>query len=73
MWKSKRRAAALAQGAVIVSLPFLKVNGDKDIRVEPHSRKTGRVIVRPEGTMPGTITFIATGHGVEFRRKTGFL
>src|SRR5512134_3861428 len=34
MWKSKRRAAALAQAAAILFLPFLEVGGENVLRFD---------------------------------------
>jgi polyferredoxin len=49
-----------------------KIYGDKDIRVGPHARKTGTLVVREEGSMGGGITFVAEGQGISLRRKAGF-
>ncbi|HZW36622.1 MAG TPA: 4Fe-4S dicluster domain-containing protein, partial [Candidatus Deferrimicrobiaceae bacterium] len=46
--------------------------GEKDIRVEPHARKTGRVIVRREGSTDGGVTFVAEGQGLSLSGKAGF-
>jgi polyferredoxin len=49
-----------------------RIYGDRDIRVGPHARETGKVIVREEGKMGGTITLVAEGHGIALRGKAGF-
>jgi polyferredoxin len=49
-----------------------RIYGDKDIVVGPHARKTGTVIVREEGKMGGSVTFVAEGQGISLRRKAGF-
>ncbi len=49
-----------------------RIYGDRDIRVGPHARETGKVIVREEGKMGGTITLVAEGNGIALRGKAGF-
>jgi polyferredoxin len=46
--------------------------GEKDIRVGPHARTTGKVIVREIGREGGSISFVAEGEGISLRRKAGF-
>ena len=49
-----------------------RIYGERDIRVGPHARETGKVIVREEGEMGGTITLVAEGQGIALRGKAGF-
>lgn len=49
-----------------------KIYGDRNIRVEPHARKTGKVIVREEGKAGGSVTFVAAGQGIALRGKAGY-
>jgi polyferredoxin len=46
--------------------------GEKEIQVEPHARKTGKVIVRREGIAGGGVTFVAEGQGISMREKAAF-
>jgi hypothetical protein len=48
------------------------IQGEKDIRLGPLERKTGRVIVREEGMAGGSVTFVAEGREISLRRKAGF-
>lgn len=48
------------------------IYGEKEIRVEPHARKTGKVIVRREGGAAGGVTFVAEGQGVSLTGRAGF-
>jgi hypothetical protein len=42
------------------------------IRVEPHARKAGKVIVRREGNTGGGVTLVAEGQGLSLSGKAGF-
>jgi polyferredoxin len=46
--------------------------GEKVIRVEPHARKAGKVIVRREGNTGGGVTLVAEGQGLSLSGKAGF-
>jgi polyferredoxin len=49
-----------------------RIYGDRNIRVGPHARESGKVIVREEGNMGGAITLVAEGQGIALRGKAGF-
>jgi polyferredoxin len=49
-----------------------RIYGEKEIRVEPGARATGKVIVRKEGNTGGSVSFVAEGDGISLRRKAGF-
>jgi polyferredoxin len=48
------------------------IYGDKEIRVGPHARKTGKVIVRRDENLRGGVTFLAEGQGLSLRGTAGF-
>lgn len=48
------------------------IHGDTHIRVGPHARMTGKVIVREDAPPDGGVIFVADGQGISLRGKAGF-
>ena len=49
-----------------------RIYGNTEIRVAPHARRTGSVIVREEGKSGGSVAFVASGDGILLRGKAGY-